>query len=55
MYKKEKLTNDVDAQFMDMAVAAFEVDYTGGSNELSVFSVEDDNSKMISSLQFLLF
>ncbi len=50
-YKEEKLTSsDVDAQFIDLAMAATEVDYTGGSNELSAFgdTISDDNGKMIS-------
>jgi hypothetical protein len=49
-YKEEKLTSDLDAQFIDLAMAVTEVDYTGGSNELSVFgdTIDDDMGEMIS-------
>jgi hypothetical protein len=46
-YKEEKLSSDVDAQFIDLVMAATEVDYTGGSNEMSIFgdTIEDDMCK----------
>jgi hypothetical protein len=49
-YKEENLTSDVDAQFIDLAMAVTEVDYTGGSNELSVFgdTIDDHMGEMIS-------
>ncbi len=37
-YKKEKLTSDVDAQFIDFAMAASEVDYAGDINEVSILN-----------------
>ena len=54
-YKEEKLTSDLDGQFLDLVMAASEVDYTGGRDELSIFgdTIDEDNSKMI-HLQFLL-
>jgi len=56
-YKEEKLTSDLDGQFLDLVMAASEVDYTGGRDELSIFgdTIDEDNSKMIHHLQFLLF
>ena len=36
-YKEEKLTSDIDAQFIDLAMAVEELDNTGGSNEISIW------------------
>ncbi len=48
-YKEEKLTNEVDAQFIDLAMAATEVDYTGGKHELSIFgdTLDQDNIALL--------
>ncbi|KAK1739484.1 flavin monoamine oxidase family protein [Skeletonema marinoi] len=43
-YKEEKLTSDVDVQFINLAMASSEVDYAGGRNELSIFTVGDMSS-----------
>eukprot|EP00984_Skeletonema_dohrnii_P000514 scaffold169_cov122-Skeletonema_dohrnii-CCMP3373.AAC.2 len=45
-YKEEKLTSDLDGQFLDLVMAASEVDYTGGRDELSIFgdTIDEDNS-----------
>ena len=44
-YKEEKLTSDVDAQFIDLAMAAAEVDYTGDKDQLSIWGelIDEDN------------
>lgn len=46
-YKEEKLTNDLDAQFIDLAMAASEVDFTGDRNELSIWgdNIDGDSGK----------
>ena len=43
-YKEEKLTSDVDVQFINLAMASSEVDYAGGRNELYIFTVGDMSS-----------
>ena len=49
---KAELTNDLDAQFIDLAMSALEVDYTGDRNELSILgdTLDSDSSKFTFAL-----
>lgn len=55
-YKAEKLTNDLDARFIDLVMSAYEVDYTGDRNELSIHgdTLDSDSSEYNIRLHYIL-